>query len=326
MTPRGWVALAAVFLLSLPGCGPGGTDAPNDHSEHEGHEEHSEHAEHEEGHQEVATIALETQQALGLTIEAAEVRQLERRLEVTGQIAQDTERLVHVHPPQVGVLTKLLVNVGDRVEQGAVIAQVTTKDHPGPVDVTTPRAGLVIGMPVSPGSPVDTLTSLATVADLGQVSATFDLYEQDIGVVAIGQRIEASSVAYPGRVFTGKIVFVSPQVDQHTRTIKIRGQLDNPDYALKLGMFVTGAILIPTTEQTLAVPRVSVQRLEDTEVVFVQTAPDAFQVRPVQLGHAAGEHVQVLEGLQPGEPVVTVGSFHLKAELMKGTLEEGHAH
>jgi cobalt-zinc-cadmium efflux system membrane fusion protein len=165
-----------------------------------------------------------------------------------------------------------------------------------------------------------------TIADLSQVWATFDVYEQDVALVQVGQRIEAQSVAYPDRTFPGTVVFVSPQVDQHTRTIKVRAQVENADYALKLGMFVTGTLYIPMAEETLVVPHAAVQRIEDERVVFVQTEPETFEARDVQTGKETRAYIQILDGLKVGEPVVASGSFHLKAELLKGTFEEGHAH
>ena len=165
-----------------------------------------------------------------------------------------------------------------------------------------------------------------TIADLSRVGATFDLYEQDVASVLLGQRIDVQSVAYPDRAFHGTIIFISPQVDAHTRTIKVRAEVENPDYALKLGMFVTGTLYIPTEEDTVVIPHEAIQQLEERDTVFVQTAPETFAPRVVQVGRQTRTHVQILDGLQAGESVVAHGSFHLKAELLKSTLEEGHAH
>ena len=192
--------------------------------------------------------------------------------------------------------------------------------------VVAPAPGLVIGTHVTSGTTVDTLTSLMTIADLSQVWATFDLYEQDIGLVRVGQKIEAASVAYPGRVFPGEVIFISPQVDPHTRAIKVRAQIENPDYALKLGMFVAGTLYVPLAQEALVVPHDAIQRIGEESVVFVQTDAETFQSREVRLGTQTRTQAHILEGLQPGERVAAAGSFHLKAELLKGQLEESHAH
>lgn len=266
------------------------------------------------------------QQALGVAVVPAEIKPLEQTLEVTGQIVQDTERLVHVNPPTAGTLAEVLVTIGQSVQLQQPTAVVVVNQSQQRTEVVAPRAGIILGVHATPGAAVDTLTSLMTIADLSQVSATFDLYEQDVALVRVGQRIEAQSVAYPDRVFSGTVIFVSPQVDQHTRTIKVRAQIDNPDYGLKLGMFVTGILYIPTTEESLVIPHAAVQRIEGQPVVFVQTAPEVFQSREVKIGRETPTDVQILGGLQAGERVVASGSFHLKAELLKGSLEDSHAH
>ena len=87
-------------------------------------------------------------------------------------------------------------------------------------------------------------------------------------------------------------------------------------------MFVAGTLSIPTAEHALIVPHAAIQRIEGQRVVFVQTGPETFEPRDVKVGQESAAGVQVLEGLTPGDQVVAAGSFHLKGELLKGTLEE----
>jgi multidrug efflux pump subunit AcrA (membrane-fusion protein) len=329
--------MTALLSLSLAfgivGCGraaPSGESSEHTDEDHHAEKQHKgeEHGEEHEGEERGGALHLAqaTQQALELTVVPAEVKLLEHTLDVTGQIAQDTDRLTHVNAPEAGTLNELLVTIGQRVEAQTPVATLTSNSSETAIQVTAPRSGLVLGLHTTVGASVDPLTSLMTIADLSQVWATFDVYEQDVALVQVGQRLEVRSVAYPDRLFPGKIVFISPQVDQHTRTIKLRAQVENPDYALKLGMFVTGTLYIPTAEEALVVPHDAIQRIEEERVVFVQTGPETFEARDVQVGSETQRHVEILEGLKPGERVVAAGSFHLKAELLKGTLEEGHAH
>lgn len=316
-----WPMMAVVALCLMfgaAGCGRAGPSGES--SEHAGEEHHDD----ERGG--ALHLAQATQDALGITTAPAEVKPLEQTLEVTGQIAQDTDRLVHVNAPEAGTLKELLVTPGQRVEAQAPVATLASNPSETPVQVTAPRSGLVLGIHAAVGASVDPLSSLMTIADLSQVWATFDVYEQDVAMVQVGQRLEVRSVAYPDRVFSGKIVFISPQVDQHTRTIKLRAQVENPEYALKLGMFVTGTLYIPTAKDALLIPHAALQRIEDERVVFVQIGPETFEARDVQVGSETQRQVEILDGLKEGEQVVAAGSFHLKAELLKGTLEEGHSH
>ena len=305
--PQSWLLMLCLVAV-LSGCGR--------------HQPSQEAAAHPEAGPASIHLASATQQALGIQIIPAELKPLEQTLQVTGQIAQDTDRLSHVNAPEAGTVNALLVTIGQRVEQGAPLAVVLSNPSQTPVDVSAPRAGLILGVHVSPGASVDMLTSLMTIADLSSVGATFDLYEQDVALAQVGQRIDVQSVAYPSRIFSGNVVFVSPQVDAHTRTMKVRAQIDNAEYALKLGMFVTGTLHIPTAEQALVVPHAALQRMASKRVVFIQTGPETFQPRDVQVGQESTTGIQILEGVQPGEQVVATGSFHLKGELLKGTLED----
>jgi multidrug efflux pump subunit AcrA (membrane-fusion protein) len=312
--------MSLCLTLGMVGCdraGPGGES-----SKHKDEDRHAEKAHEGEERGGPLHLAQATQQALKLTVVPAEVEPLEQTLEVTGQVAQDTDRLVHVNAPEAGTLKELLVTIGQQVEAQAPVAVVLSSPSETPLQVIAPRSGLVLGLHSSVGASVDPLTSLMTIADLSQVWATFDVYEQDVALVQVGQRLEVRSVAYPDRVFPGKIVFVSPQVDQHTRTIKLRAQVENPDYALKLGMFVTGTLYIPVASEALVIPHDAIQRLDDRRVIFVQTAPELFETRDVRVGTETRRQVQILDGLTPGERVVAAGSFHLKAELLKDTLGE----
>jgi multidrug efflux pump subunit AcrA (membrane-fusion protein) len=316
-----WPTAALIALCTVTGVSGCGRTAPTG--------EHSEHEEEErEGEERASTLHLAqaTLQALGIVMMPVEVKVLEQTLEVTGQIAQDTDRLDHVNAPEAGILKELLVTIGQRIEAQAPVAMMLSNASQTPIQVAAPRSGLILGIHTSVGASVDSLTSLMTIADLSQVWATFDVYEQDVALVQVGQRLDVRSVAYPDREFPGKVVFVSPQVDQHTRTIKLRAEVENPDYALKLGMFVTGTLYIPMAKEALVAPHDAIQRLEEERVVFVQTGPEMFEVRNVKVGTETPRQVEILEGLQVGERVVATGSFHLKAELLKGTLEEEHGH
>jgi len=313
-----WTTLIGITMLAVifSGFSNESLAAPSEEQDqHRGEEEH-------EG---AIHIREEVQERLGISVVSVAMEPMDQLLEVTGQIAQDTDRFHHIHTPQSGKLAQIHVVLGERIEQGSLLAVVGTPEESS-IQVVAPVSGLVIGIHKKLGDSVDTLTSLMTIADLSQVWSTLDLYEQDAGLVEVGQRIDVISVAYPDRRFPAKVIFVSPRVDQHTRTIKIRAQVENPDYALKLGMFITGVLYIPVDKKALVVPRSAIQKIENESVVFVRLESDEFELRKVQVGQQTREYAQILEGLQAGEQVVAEGSFHLKAELLKGSLEEGHAH
>jgi Cu(I)/Ag(I) efflux system membrane fusion protein len=167
-----------------------------------------------------------------------------------------------------------------------------------------------------------------TIANPDILRASFNVYEKDLAGIKLGQKVLVKSIAYPDRIFEGEIVFISPAVDENTRAIKIRVDVKNEEHLLKFGMFVTGDIVVPVSEPVLTIPEVAIQEIEDVPVVFVPSKEekDEFNVQKVKPGQTVEEQVEILSGLSEGEEIVGKGSFYLKSELLKGELEEGHAH
>jgi len=125
---------------------------------------------------------------------------------------------------------------------------------------------------------------------------------------------------------TGLISFVSPSLDERTRTATARIVLDNPAGLWRPGMFVTGHISTTTSPTALVLPRSALQDIEGQSAVFVEHE-GAFEVRPVQIGRETEAAVEITAGLKPGERVVVRNGFTLKAEMNRGALEHaGHAH
>ncbi len=105
--------------------------------------------------------------------------------------------------------------------------------------IFAPQAGVVIQKYVSIGDYVKTGSKLYTIADLSRLWLLLDAYESDLSYLHYGQKVEITTSAYPGKTFHGKISFINPQLDEKTRTIKVRVNLDNSDLKLKPGMFVS---------------------------------------------------------------------------------------
>src|SRR5262249_35907861 len=126
------------------------------------------------------------------------------------------------------------------------------------------------------------------------------VYEADQAFLTKGLPVRATTDALPGRVFTGKLAFVHPHLDQYTRTLKVRFNFDNPDHearpeaTLRPGMYVTVPIDVPATElglkvperegRVLAVPETAVVHTGSLKVVWRQDAPTVFDAVPVELG------------------------------------------
>jgi cobalt-zinc-cadmium efflux system membrane fusion protein len=193
--------------------------------------------------------------------------------------------------------------------------------------LTTPIDGEVIARMVSPGVEVSgqysngTTTELFTVGELDKVWVLADVYEADLARVAIGAKVNVSVLAYPGRVFEGKVDWVAGALDPATRTAKVRCTFANPDRALKPEMYANVRIVATEARQALAVPRSAVVKLGEQSVVFAQieNAPDGrvrFERLPVAVDDSIdGAYVPVEHGIEPGTRVVTRGAQAISAAM-----------
>ena len=192
-------------------------------------------------------------------------------------------------------------------------------------------SGTVVERNASPGQTVGPSTNLFTVADLGHVWITVDVYEGDLARVRHGAIASVSPTAFPGQTFPGRVTYAGGVIDTTSRTFKVRVDVDNPGRRLRPGMFAQVRIEGPRDDKTLgeatsvlAVPEVAVQELNGKQVVFVAGAPlGQFIARPIVTGARAGNGtVIVRQGLSAGDRIVVKGAFQLKAELTKASFGE----
>jgi cobalt-zinc-cadmium efflux system membrane fusion protein len=180
-----------------------------------------------------------------------------------------------------------------------------------------PFAGVITRYDVAPGELVDPAEELFTITDLSEVWVLADVYEKDIAQLRTDREVAISVDAYPGRVFTGRLTYVSDLINPQTRTAKVRCVVDNRDGALKLDMFAR--VTIPTGDgrEALAVPVEAVQQIDGQAVVFERRSPTQFVRRDVITGATIGQVVEIVSGLEPGIDVVSAGSFYLKTALLR---------
>ncbi len=255
------------------------------------------------------------------------MRHIKKSLRITGEIAQDSEKLFHVTSNIPGEIVEVKVGLGDNVEKGTLLALVKGSKDGKIEEIKSPSGTLIIGQRISEGEEVDMLTSLFTIADISTMKASFDVYEKDIAIVKLGQKVKVKTRAYPGKIYPGEITFISPRVDRRTRTIKIRVDIDNYDHTLKLGKFVTGDIIYTAPHKMVSIANSAIQRWENKEIVFIPIGDNRYKLREIKLGTTGEEFSEVIAGLKLGEQVVTKGGFHLKAELQKAAIDFGaHGH
>jgi Cu(I)/Ag(I) efflux system membrane fusion protein len=183
------------------------------------------------------------------------------------------------------------------------------------IDVVARADGVVTDKPVQEGMRVDAGEALYKTADLSDVWLIAQVQEQDLGTIQPGQIAQATFVAFPGRMFEGKVDFIYPSLSLETRTARVRIVLPNPDGALRAAMYANVRIDASAGgAPVLSVPNSAVLDSGTRQVVLVPRGEGRFEPRSVQLGVHGDDWVQVLDGIKPGDHVVVGANFLIDAE------------
>ncbi|MBN2269983.1 MAG: efflux RND transporter periplasmic adaptor subunit [Sedimentisphaerales bacterium] len=194
-----------------------------------------------------------------------------------------------------------------------------------------PKSGTIIAQNISAGALVDSTQSLFTIADLSNVWIWCDLYERDLAALrerlSSGQKVAAKlkTKAFEAQVFDGTVDLIGTQVDEHTRTIKVRIQVENKERKLKPGMFAEAEIAIPLNARATVVPSTAVLSDEGRSFLFQQWKNDFWVRRDVRVGRRLGNFVEILQGVPAGATVVARGAFMLKSDILREKMGAGCA-
>lgn len=192
-----------------------------------------------------------------------------------------------------------------------VDALVRNTSKPSNLIVRAPRGGVLIDKKATVGNLANVGDTLFTIADLGKVWFSGDLYPEDLQKVHKDQEI---IIETEGEKLVGKVSFISPVVDAVARTIKIRALMDNPKLLLKADLYVQGSLLL-SNKKALVIPSQAVIRLQDVYSVFKKIAEDKFQKVAIQILSEQNNVVAISDGLKEGDEVVSTGALLLDAAL-----------
>jgi len=184
-----------------------------------------------------------------------------------------------------------------------------------PISGTIVKRTAVVGAWAAPPD------ELFTIIDLGTLWVDAEVYEKDISKLHIGQPVELSVVAYPGKSFEGRIGYIGNTLDEEKRTAVVRAVLENPEKVLKPGMFATVHILVAEKQDAILLPEGSV--LEGSGSRYVVVEKDGKnELRDVQVGRTSEGTVEIIGGLDFGERVVTRGQGQIAAALKSEQVPE----
>lgn len=225
-----------------------------------------------------------------------------------------------------------LANLGLPVpEDGADEDKITRLGLPESVSAASanllplvaPFEGVVVAREVVAGEWVDSARTLFEIADTRRLWVAMDVPQAEAHRIVLGQEILYRPDDARDEVVAGSVTWISTAVDEMTRTVKVRGEIENPRGALRAHSFGRAQIVVRASPDAVAVPNEAIQWEGCCYVVFVRLSDELFQARKVRLGAKDAAYIEVLVGALPGEIVATTGSHVLKSEILKSQLGAG---
>lgn len=298
-------------------------------------------------------ISLDKVQLLGVRSAEVQGRALSRSIRAFATVQFDERRQFVVAPKFSGWIEKLAVNAtGDVVTRGQTLFEVYSPElnvlqqewnlagrsaaasdklrnldypeaeverlrrgeRPRTVSIPSLVAGTVIDKMAVEGARFRAGDALFRIVDTTNMWVMAEVYEQDLAFVKVGDTASVTVNAWPDHAFDGKVTFIYPALGKESRSARLRIEVDNPDGRLRADMAATVEIDAPLDGSRLAVPDSAVIDSGRRQVVLVERGEGRYEPRPVKLGARVPGWVQILDGLMPGERVVTQATFLIDAE------------
>jgi cobalt-zinc-cadmium efflux system membrane fusion protein len=259
--------------------------------------------------------------ASGIMTENAGSRTIENFLRVRGKILPSEHRIAHVIPRFSGIVKEGRKHIGDKVEKGEVLAIIESNQSLQPFEVRSQISGTVINGHLVVGEFVPENQWVFVIADLSELWADFFVPLGERYKITIGQKVIISTLS--GQSVDGKVFYIAPYADEKSQSQLVRVILPNQAGEFLPGMFITGDIVISKYTAQVAVNKNALQRFRDWNVVFIKVG-DQYEIRPVELGQADSEYVELRSGLRAGQEYVAKNSFVIKSDILKSGAAHDH--
>jgi len=313
-------ALAFALLISSS------SYAEEGHADHTepAHEEPSDERGEEHG-DEAIELDAKTVAEFEITFGVAGPGVVARSIVLPAEVRPNQDRLAHIAPRFPGIAREVRKSVGDTVKAGETLAIIESSESLAPYELKTELAGVVIERHITRGEPVSQQRGrVFTIANLSTVWIDISVYQKHLPDVELGQPVTISA-GHDRETARATISYVSPVVDEDTRTATARIELPNSTGVWRPGLFVTATVEVERAEVAVAVSRTAIEIVEGETVVFVKD-DDGFEPRIVSIGRQGQEMVEITQGVRAGERYVSRGGFTLKSELAREELSGGHSH
>jgi Cu(I)/Ag(I) efflux system membrane fusion protein len=190
----------------------------------------------------------------------------------------------------------------------------TTHEIKKRIHIHSPFDGIVMKVGIREGQYATPQNELYMLADLDKVWVYVDVYEYELPWLNVNDKASMTVAAVPGKTFEGEVAYIYPYMERKTRTARVRLEFDNRDMKLKPGMFAKVTLHAGRKVDAVVIPAEAIVRSGNREQVFIVREAGKFEPREVRLGLAAEGLVQILDGVEVGEKVVTSSQFLIDSE------------
>jgi membrane fusion protein, multidrug efflux system len=177
--------------------------------------------------------------------------------------------------------------------------------------ITAPFAGVVGLREVSVGNYVTPGQDLVNLEDIDPIKVDFPVPERALPAVKVGQPIEVTVDAWPGRTFEGEVYAIDPQIDAQGRSIAIRATIDNQERLLRPGLFAAVRLITARRDEALLVPEQAIFAHRGEPHVY-KVVEGVARLTAVQLGGRRVGQVEIVSGVAAGDVVVTAGQMKMR--------------
>jgi multidrug efflux pump subunit AcrA (membrane-fusion protein) len=259
-------------------------------------------------------LSEQAKKTLDLKVEEVNLYTIEMFVKCFGIVEAVPDKVHFISIRTSGRITKVLVNQGDTVKKGDLLAEVESRqigDPPPIIPVTATLTGIITERHVFKGEPVEPDKVLFKIADLSKVRVKCHVYEADIGKVTLGQKVRVYFEAYPRKPFEGTVEFLGGELEEETRSLPVWCRLENRGLALRPNMRAEVYIITAEIKETIAVPINAILGEAGNVFVFVENG-DVYEKKTVVIGKRDDRYIEIVEGLLPGDIVVTQGNYQLQ--------------
>lgn len=274
---------------------------------------------------------------LRIQTEMVEERDFEITVFAVGRIEDKPEKRAVVSSRISGRIVELNAFIGDEVKKGDVVAKVESRQPGSPppvIEVVAPMSGVIVESHARLGEPVEPAQAILDIADRSKMWAVAKIPESEAGQIGPGTKARMKIPALGDELTVIEMEKFGVSADREAGTVDGIFIVENPEGRLKPGMRAEFGIITSKRDFVMAVPRKAVQGDPTKRVVFVKDfdLPNAFVKAPVVLGEQNDQYYEVVEGLFPGDEVVTRGSYGLSfagsggGPSLKEALDAAHGH